>query len=100
MIIQLHIIEEIGPNAVRAIFEALMDLKYRNISNISYKHLVNIWLIKAGLGQANNEGIKYLANYIQKAQNTKVLDLTENEITPYGCAYLGYALSPAFKVPL
>ncbi|CAD8147575.1 unnamed protein product [Paramecium octaurelia] len=88
----LHIIEEIGPNAIRGIFEALMDL--------NYKHLANIWLVKAGLGLNNNEGVKYLANYIQKAQNTKVLDLTENEITPQGCIHLGYALSPAFKVPL
>ena len=43
------------------------------LADFNYKHLVDIWFIKAGLG---DEGVKYIANYMQKVNNTKILDLT------------------------
>ena len=50
---KLHVIEEVGPNACRGMIEALGEL--------NYKHLVDIWFIKAGLG---DDGVKHLANYM------------------------------------
>lgn len=43
--------------------------------------------------------MEYLTKYMQCALNTKVLDLTENEITTLGCEYLGKTLS-AFPIPI
>jgi len=39
---KIHITEEIGPPAIKAICDALVDIKY--------KHLTDIWFIKSGMG--------------------------------------------------
>lgn len=54
-------------------------------------------MVKAGLG---DEGVKFIASYMEKVQVTKVLDLTENEIGSIGCHHIGMAISPIFKVPI
>lgn len=86
-----HVEDEIGPNAVRGIMEALCDLP------IPYKHLADLWFVKSGL---TDEGVKYITAYVQRLEKFKVLNLTNNEITAEGCEHIGICIGPNFKVPL
>jgi Ran GTPase-activating protein (RanGAP) involved in mRNA processing and transport len=81
-----------GPVNVRAIMDTF--------SEITYKHLktLRLWKVKA-----EDEGIRSICNYIEKAQTITYLDLLDNEITPLGCEFLGKILgagSPILKLKL
>jgi hypothetical protein len=43
------------------------------LADLNYKHLIDIWFVKAGLG---DEGVKYIGGYMSKVVTTKILDLT------------------------
>lgn len=84
--------EEMGPVNVRAIMDTF--------SEISYKHLKTIRLWKV---RTEDEGVRAICNYIEKAQTIEYLDLLDNDITPLGCEFLGKVLgagSPIVKLKL
>jgi|JI6StandDraft_1071083.scaffolds.fasta_scaffold25571_6 Ran GTPase-activating protein (RanGAP) involved in mRNA processing and transport len=75
--------EEIGPVNIRAIMDTF--------SEIAYKHLktIRLWKVKA-----EDEGVRSICNYIEKAQTIEYLDLLDNDISPLGCEFLGKVLGP------
>lgn len=59
--------DDIGPVCVRAIMDCF--------SEITYKHLKKIRLWKV---RAQDEGVRAICNYIDKAQTVEYLDLLDN----------------------
>ncbi len=75
---------------------AIMD----TFSEIAYKHLkkLRLWKIRA-----EDEGVRSICNYIDKAQTLEYLDLLDNDISPLGCEFLGKSMAlgpPILKLKL
>lgn len=80
-LIQLHLWEELGPNAASVIFDSLKK------ANFTFLKSVRLWKTACG-----DEGARLLGEYLIFNPAVEILDLLNNGISPLGCEFLGRPL--------
>lgn len=97
----LYLYDDIMPEGIRAIFEALMRCGNTKGHPLGYPCLKDIRIWKC---QARDEGARVIAKFLKQnsACRDQVLqcDLMGNFITKLGCEFFGQALAPAFNTSL
>ena len=80
---KFHLWEQLGWQGVRAVMDALKQVKY------SHTKSIRLWKT-----MCEDEGVRALCEYVNIAPNVLLIELLDNSITKLGCEFISRILSP------
>lgn len=83
---KFHLYDHLGWQGVRAIFDALKQVKYGHCKT------VRLWKTAC-----EDEGIRSVCEYLRIAPNVLLLELLNNNITKLGCEFISKVIHPDTK---
>ena len=86
---KIHIWEELGWQGVKALMDALIQIKY--------KHTFSLRFWKT---YCEDEGVRHICYFLAGNESVRFLELLENRITSLGCEFISKVLHPKNSSPI